>query len=106
MKVIVLAAGMSMRFLPLTAYLPKTLIHIDGKSLLERLLDALHQHGITEAFIVIGHLGHVVQEMVDDRHMDTRIKYLWSDTTRTQEACAHSTRCASLSMMKSFCSNP
>ena len=64
MKAIILAAGASKRLLPLTRNLPKCLIKVGDKSILEHQLDAVEHAGISRAVIVVGYLkekiiGHV-----------------------------------------------
>jgi choline kinase len=56
MKAVILAAGASRRLLPLTSNLPKCLISIGDKSILEHQLDAVANAGISRAVIVVGYL--------------------------------------------------
>ena len=53
-RAMVLAAGLGLRMRPITLTTPKPLIPIAGRSMLDRALDALDAHGITEV-IVNGH---------------------------------------------------
>jgi choline kinase len=53
-KAILLSAGKGSRLLPLTAEVPKCLIALSGKSLLEWQLDALREAGIAEVVVVTG----------------------------------------------------
>ncbi|MFX0028191.1 MAG: NTP transferase domain-containing protein [Candidatus Hermodarchaeota archaeon] len=55
MKVIIIAAGPSTRLRPLTEYKPKCLLEIEGKSILERTMDAFLQNGIDDFAIVRGY---------------------------------------------------
>lgn len=55
MKAIILAAGPSTRLRPLTEYLPKTLLEIDGKMVIEMTLDSLRSSGIDDIVIVRGY---------------------------------------------------
>ncbi|NVM52122.1 MAG: phosphocholine cytidylyltransferase family protein [Candidatus Helarchaeota archaeon] len=55
MKAIILAAGPSSRLLPITENTPKTLLEIEGKTILERTLETLHSCGIDEIVIVRGY---------------------------------------------------
>ncbi len=56
MKAIILAAGPSSRMRPLTDTTPKTLLPLEGKSIIERLIEAFQSCGITEIGIVRGYL--------------------------------------------------
>ena len=63
----VLAAGLGTRMRPLTDRLPKPLVEIAGRTLLDRGLDALAAAGVTRAVVNIHHLG---QQIVS--HVKTR----------------------------------
>ncbi|MSP26114.1 MAG: phosphocholine cytidylyltransferase family protein [Myxococcales bacterium] len=55
MRALILAAGMGSRLLPLTAEVPKVLVELAGKSLLERMLARLYEAGASEAVVVTGY---------------------------------------------------
>lgn len=67
-KVLVLAGGEGVKFRPLTFELPKSLIPIQGKPLLEHTLIALRDQGLAEVYISIGHLGHKIKEYFGNGH--------------------------------------
>ena len=54
-KAVILAAGIDENLFPLTEDIPKTLLDIKGKSILERQVDILNQVGITEIAVVRGY---------------------------------------------------
>ena len=54
MKAIILAAGKGSRMCKLTQNIPKPLLNINGKSIIERQLSSLKQNGILDIIIVIG----------------------------------------------------
>ncbi|MCL2015113.1 MAG: sugar phosphate nucleotidyltransferase [Defluviitaleaceae bacterium] len=56
-KAIIMAAGKGNRLLPLTATVPKPLIAVNGKIMIETLIESLLQNHITEIYIVTGHLS-------------------------------------------------
>lgn len=56
MKSIILAAGPSSRLQPLTNKAPKTLLEIEGKSILQRILDVQRSCGINDIGVVRGYL--------------------------------------------------
>ncbi|MBC8251264.1 MAG: phosphocholine cytidylyltransferase family protein [Candidatus Nitrosopelagicus sp.] len=55
MRAIILAAGSGLRLGQHTKDIPKALLDINGKSILERQISLLRQHGINEIFVVTGY---------------------------------------------------
>lgn len=55
-RAIIMAAGVGRRLKPLTDTIPKPLINIGGRPIIEGIIDCLHQNGIFEIYIVVGHL--------------------------------------------------
>ena len=56
MKAIILAAGFGTRVGELTNYLPKPLIPVVNKPLIQHLIETLYKCGISEFIIAVGHL--------------------------------------------------
>ena len=61
-RAVILAAGKGTRLQPLTEDVPKCLVEVGGEPLLERALHALAANGVSEAIVVIGYGGNVIQE--------------------------------------------
>ena len=57
----IMAAGIGKRMLPLTKNLPKPLLKIHGKPLIEYHLDALQSAGISEFVINVSYLGDMIE---------------------------------------------
>ena len=57
---VILAAGMARRLRPLTDNKPKCLLMIGGKTLLERIVEAMAAPGIREYVIVTGYCGDMI----------------------------------------------
>lgn len=55
-RAVILAAGFGSRMVPLTLNTPKPLVRVHGKMIIETLLDAIEQAGITEIVLVRGYL--------------------------------------------------
>ena len=55
MRVIILAAGQGKRLLPLTAEVPKALLDIGGKPLIERQIEAFAACGVKDFVVVTGY---------------------------------------------------
>ena len=64
MRAMILAAGRGERLRPLTDELPKPLVEIAGKPLIEYHLEALARAGFREVVINQGHLGDLLPEML------------------------------------------
>lgn len=56
-RAIFLGAGFGSRLIPITLNTPKPLVRVHGKPMIETLLDACINIGITEMYIVTGHLS-------------------------------------------------
>jgi len=66
MKAMILAAGLGQRMRPLTDKLPKPLLCLAGKPLLQYHLEALARAGIKEVVINLAYLGHMIRAYVGD----------------------------------------
>ena len=60
----ILAAGRGERMRPLTETLPKPLLPVAGHSLLDRIMDRLHDHGVRNVVINVHHLGEQIARHV------------------------------------------
>ena len=66
MRAMILAAGRGERLRPLTDDLPKALVDVGGRTLLERHLDRLAAAGIVDVVINLGWLGEQIVDRVGD----------------------------------------
>jgi len=64
MRAILMAAGMGTRLRPLTENTPKSLIEVNGMSLLERQIINLKEAGIDEIIVLTGYLNEKFDEIV------------------------------------------
>ena len=62
----ILAAGRGERLRPLTDYLPKPLIKIGNRCLIEHHLDALARVGVNQVVINLAHLGDMIESYIED----------------------------------------
>lgn len=67
-KGMILAAGQGTRVRPLTKYLPKPMIPILGKPVMEYLVEHLAQYGITEIMVNVAHNHHKIEQYFGDGH--------------------------------------
>lgn len=75
MQAVILAGGRGTRMGDLTESLPKPLLKIGEKTLLERTLDALPQE-ITEVIIVVHYFSDVIQKTIGNRYGSRTITYV------------------------------
>ena len=68
MIAMILAAGRGKRLRPITETLPKALVEVQGRSLIERHLDTLAEAGIETVVINLGWLGQQIIERVGSGH--------------------------------------
>ncbi|MEA3230032.1 MAG: nucleotidyltransferase family protein [archaeon] len=66
MKAVILAGGKGTRLRPLTYAVPKPLLPINEKPMLEHIIVHLKNHGITEFIISIGYLGYQIKNYFKD----------------------------------------
>ncbi|KFM20091.1 Glucose-1-phosphate thymidylyltransferase protein [Marine Group I thaumarchaeote SCGC AAA799-P11] len=66
MKVVLLAAGLGKRLEPLTSSLPKPMIMISGKPILEHIVISLQKYGFFDFCIVVGYLGDKIKSYFGD----------------------------------------
>ena len=67
MKAFLLAAGTGSRLRPITDHIPKCMLPIGGRPLLDLWLDALHRAGVDEVLVNLHHLPDIVE-----RHLAAR----------------------------------
>ncbi len=63
----ILAAGRGERMRPLTDNMPKPLIPVAGRSMIERTVDRLIAHGVTNIVVNVHHLGQQIADRLGDR---------------------------------------
>lgn len=64
-KAIILAAGFGSRMMPATSDRPKPMVTVNGRRIIETLLDALRAVDITDVTIVRGYAGQKFDELLD-----------------------------------------
>lgn len=73
---VILAAGMAKRLRPLTDKVPKCLLKVGNRTLLERTIDAMAATGITEFVIVTGYRGEMIRDFLADHFQSFNFQYL------------------------------
>lgn len=99
MKAVILAGGAGTRLRPLTYVMPKCLLPVGGKPLLERTMTYLSSHGIREFVVCVGYLQkQVMDSMGDGSSLGFKIEYAKADSPmgtggqlKTAEGFVHDT---------------
>lgn len=85
MKAMILAAGVGSRMHPLTRTLPKPLVPIVNRPVMEHIVALLHKHGFDDIIVNVHHLGdQIAEHFGDGRRFGVNITYshedrLWGD---------------------------
>lgn len=74
MKAIILAAGEGKRMLPLTLSVPKPLLMIGGKTVLDHIFEAFPEE-ITEAIVVVRYFGEKIKDYCGEAFHGRKIQY-------------------------------
>lgn len=75
--VVIMAGGKGTRLAPFTQVLPKPLIPIGEKTILEIILDGFEHFNITEFFFTVNYRGEMIKAYFDSIEKKSRINYLW-----------------------------
>lgn len=77
MKTVILAGGEGRRLRPYTTVLPKPLMPVGDRPILDLLIGQLRQHGIDEVIISVGYLGGLIEAYVGDgSRLGVKVSYL------------------------------
>ena len=79
MKAIILTAGSGRRMRPLTDTTHKTLIEIKGKTVIQWIVDALLENGITDLLIVTGHQAEALKAHLAQVYPALKIIYVHNE---------------------------
>ena len=75
MKVIVPLAGKGTRLLPLTKRVPKPLIRVAGRPVMDYVMDAIAGLDLEELIVITGHLKDVVERYIVE-HYDVKARFV------------------------------
>src|SRR5881398_1912160 len=64
MKIIVPLAGKGTRLLPLTKRVPQPLVRVEGRPVMDYVMDAVKPLDVDEIIVITGHLKHVVERYI------------------------------------------
>ncbi|QWD13022.1 NTP transferase domain-containing protein [Polynucleobacter paneuropaeus] len=76
LPIAILAGGLATRLRPVTQTIPKALIEVTGRPFIEHQLEYLKGQGISSVVLCIGHLGQMIQDLVEDgAHWGLNVQY-------------------------------
>lgn len=76
-KVVILAAGRGVRMRPFTYEMPKGLLPIQGRPLLEHIINLLRTYELRNIYILVGHLKEKIKEyFADGSKFGVKIQYV------------------------------
>ncbi len=76
MTAVILAAGVASRLRPLTNTIPKSLLPVGGKPLLQRNLESLHRNGIRRCVVVTGYLGEMIETFILRLDLGMKVEFI------------------------------
>jgi len=79
MKAVILAAGEGKRLKPFTETMPKVMLPIANKPILEYVFDACKRNGVEELIVVVGYKKEVIMEYFHD-YQGIKITYIEQKT--------------------------
>jgi NDP-sugar pyrophosphorylase family protein len=80
MRAVILAGGKGTRLRPYTAEIPKPLVPVGDRPIIEILLLCLKKHGVARATVAVNHLAHMIQAVLGDgRRFGVAVDYSLED---------------------------
>lgn len=73
MKALILAAGLGTRLAPITNDRPKSLVTVNGKPILIKQIENLHENDITDITIISGYKADILEETVHKLYPEVQI---------------------------------
>ncbi|MDB3971760.1 sugar phosphate nucleotidyltransferase [Candidatus Pelagibacter sp.] len=74
MKVVILAGGLGTRISEYTKTIPKPMIKICGKPIIQRIIDHYYKYGHREFYIALGYKGDVIKKYFKKKKMNKEVK--------------------------------
>jgi NDP-sugar pyrophosphorylase family protein len=82
MRAVILAGGLGLRLRPYTTILPKPLLPVGDRPIVEHILRRLHGAGVREVDLCVGHLGELIQVYLSQATSlppDLELRWHWEE---------------------------
>ena len=77
--VVIMAGGKGTRMKPFTSVLPKPLIPIGEKTIVEHIIDEFCQNGIKKYYFTLNYRGEMIRAYFDGLEHDYDVEYIWEN---------------------------
>lgn len=88
-KAVLLAAGKGVRMRPLTSSIPKAMVKLAGKPMVEWQLESLEEAGVDEVAIIVGHKKEVIERHFGGKWNGIKLTYIHQEK---QEGTGHAVK--------------
>ena len=76
MKVVIMAGGKGTRISSVASDIPKPMIKIEGKPVLEHEIECLRDQGFKDIILTVSHLGNIIMDYFGDGSSISPVKVL------------------------------
>jgi len=81
LKAVILAGGLGTRLRPYTLFMPKPMLPLGDKPVLEHLISWLYNNGVREIVICVGYLRRIIEDYFKDgKELGVKITYVRTNT--------------------------
>ena len=75
-KAVILAGGRGRRLEPYTSVLPKPLMPVGDRAIIEIIVDRLVESGVNDVTLCVGYLAHLIEAIFNGRPRGARLSYV------------------------------
>jgi NDP-sugar pyrophosphorylase family protein len=79
--VLILCGGLATRLHPITKNIPKSLVSINNKPMLQHQLDMLQKQDVRHVVLCVGHLGEMIKNVFGNKYKNILIEYSFDGPT-------------------------
>ncbi|MGH3132548.1 MAG: sugar phosphate nucleotidyltransferase [Gaiellaceae bacterium] len=80
MRAVILAGGRGRRLEPYTSVLPKPLMPVGDRAIVEIIVDRLIESGVTDVTLCVGYLAHLIEAVFNGRPRGAHLTYVHEDS--------------------------